>query len=269
MKKLWSYLVLSSCLGFFSQQAMAVEIIRYGGATTLQKSYMPKASKIFSQGKEVKFVIQGGNTTPGMILLFKNRLDIAGGGRFLSEAEKQQGLVEVQVGWDALIPIVNVTNPVTDITLAQLRAIFAGKLTNWRDLGGNDEKILLYIAPKKSGIRKAQQQLILENQPFSPKVLETPRVPSNAINIIAYKTGGIGVISKGLIVSTSNDAVKTLTINGISPTPQTIQNKQYQLVKPLILATKGEPQGLVKEFIDFTLSEVGKTIMNESFFTLE
>jgi phosphate transport system substrate-binding protein len=269
MKKLWLYLILSSGLGFLGQQAMAVETIRYGGATTLQKSYMPKASKLFSQEKDVKFVIQGGNTTSGMILLLKNRLDIAGGGRWLSEAEKQQGLVEVQVGWDALIPIVNAVNPVTDLTLAQLRDIFAGKLTNWKDLGGNDEKILLYIAPQKSGIRTAQQQLILKNQPFSTTALETPRVPSNAINIIANKTGGIGVISKGLIVSNPNDAVKTLTVDGISPTPLTIQNKQYQLVKPLILATKGEAQGLVKEFIDFTLSEAGKTIMNESFFTLE
>lgn len=269
MKKRWLYFLLSSCLYFLSQHATAIETIRYGGATTLQKSYMPKATEIFSQGKAVKFVIQGGNTTPGMNLLLKSNLDIAGGGRFLSAAEKRDGLVEVQVGWDALIPIINVNNPVTDITFAQLKAIFEGKLTNWKELGGSDEEILLYIAPKKSAIRKAQQKLILDYAPFSKQSRETPRVPSNAIDIIANKVGGIGVISKGLIASNPNDAVKTLTVDGVNPTPQTIQSKQYTLVKPLILATKGEAQGLVKEFIDFTLSDTGKEIMNKSFFSLD
>ncbi len=269
MKQFWLYIILLNNLFFLNQPVIATETIHYGGATTLQKSYMPKASKAFKQGKDVKFRIQGGNTTPGMILLLKNRLDLGGGGRFLSEAEKRQGLVEIQVGWDALIPIVNTNNPITDLTFDQLKGIFKGDITNWKEVGGNDKTISLYIAPRKSGIRKAQQKLILANKPFSKKAFETPRVPSNAIKIIANKTGGIGVISKGLIASNPNNSVKTLTVNGVTPTPQTIQNKQYKLVKPLILATKGEAQGLVKDFIDFTLSEAGKEIMNESFFALE
>lgn len=269
MRNFWFFLSFFNMLLLITNSAIAQQTIRYGGATTLQNGYMPQAAEIFSRGKNVEFVILGGNTTPGMKLLLEGRLDIAGGGRFLTESEKQQGLVEVQVGWDALIPIVNINNPVTDITLDQLKAVFKGDITNWRTLGGDDQIISLYIAPKKSGIRKAQKKLLLEGAHFARNARQTPRVPSNAIPIIAHKKSGLAVISKGLIVSNPNPAIKTLTINGITPTPQTIKNQQYKLVKPLILATKGEAQGLVKDFIHFTLGEEGKIIINKSFFTLE
>lgn len=269
MRNFWFFLSFLNMLLLVSNSVIAQQTIRYGGATTLQNGYIPEAAEIFSRGKNVEFVILGGNTTPGMKLLLEGRLDIAGGGRFLTESEKQQGLVEVQVGWDALIPIVNINNPVTDISFEQLKAIFSGEITHWQTVGGNDQVISLYIAPKNSGIRKAQKKLLLQGADFAGNARQTPRVPSNAIPIIAHKTSGLAVISKGLIVSNPNPAIKTLTIDGITPTPQAIKNQQYKLVKPLILATKGEAQGLVKDFIRFTLGEEGKAIMNQLFFTLD
>lgn len=269
MRNFWFFIIGFNTLLLINHSVVAQQMIRYGGATTLQKSYMPQAAKMFSQGKNIKFIILGGNTTPGMKLLLEGRLDIAGGGRFLTQSEKQQGLVEVQVGWDALIPIVNINNPVTNITFEQLKAVFKGDITNWQVVGGDDQTISVYIAPRKSGIRKAQKKLLLEGANFARNARQTPRVPSNAIPIIARKKSGLGVISKGLIISNPNPAIKTLTVNGIAPTPQTIKNQQYKLVKPLILATKEEAQGLVKDFINFTLGEDGKAIMNKSFFALE
>lgn len=248
--------------------AHAAETVRYGGATTLQKGYMPEAAKVFGARHGVEFKIQGGNTGPGMRLLVKGRLDLAGGGRFLREEEKQAGLVEVQVGWDALIPIVNASNPIDDLSKEQLKGIFSGRIKNWKEVGGNDESIIVYTSPKGSGVRKAQQKSILEGGEFAPQERPT-RSPAAAVPNVGAKPGAIGAISKGQILTQPHDKIKMLSVDGVKPSPKAIAKQEYTLVKPLILATKGEARGTLKAFIEFTLSEEGRKIMNRYFYSLE
>lgn len=263
MKTLYVTLMLT----LLATSALAQQKIHYGGATTLQKGYMPEAAKQFKKDHQVTFKIQGGNSTPGLRLLAQDRLNLAGSGRFLTDQEKQQGLIETLVGWDALIPIVNIKNPIEDISFAQLQAIFSGKINDWQALGGPQRPIVVYTAPLGSGIRKAQQKIILEGQSFLPKERKTLS-PAMAIPNVSAKPWSIAVISKSLILTQSHDRVKMLSVNGIRPSPKTIAEKQYTLVKPLFLVTKGKAAGKIKAFLDFTLSPDGQAIMDKLFFSI-
>lgn len=245
-------LLVCSCPGAL----MAGEILRYAGATTLQRDFMPEAASLFAAASGIRFSISGGNTDPGIKALQAGHIDLAGAGRALRAEERKAGLREVQIGWDPLAVVVHRSNPISDLTPAQLKGIFAGKTRNWKELGGRDEQIVLVSGPEGSGMHAAVQELILGTQGASPYAVISP-VVSDEDQMVARMTGGICAISKSMV---DQAEVKLLDIGGTK-----IGETGYPLQKPLYLVTRGNPSPAVKRFVDFALSPAGQKVMAKKF----
>lgn len=250
------------CLVAGTAGAASPNILRYAGATTLQYHFMPEAAQAFETATGIRCNISGGNTDAGLQALLAGRIDLAGSGRFLSAAEKAAGLREHLLGWDALVVVVNPTNPVANLSRQQLRAIFAGRIRNWKEVGGRDLPILVTAPPPGSGVRAALQQLIL-----GPETL----VSSAAISLIVADSdqpavqwpGAIGALSLSLIDA---NAVRTLQVDGVAPTAEQIAGGRYPLLKPLLLVTRRQASAAVEQFVTFAVGPDGQRLLSKHFF---
>jgi phosphate transport system substrate-binding protein len=262
MSKRCCALLLAALVGWSSPLgAVADELLRYAGATTLQRSFMPEAARIFGAETGVNIQIEGGNTTPGIRSLLASEIDMAGAGRHLTPAEKTRGLVEHFLGWDVLAVVVQRTNPVDALTLAQLRGIFSGELRNWKEVGGRDEPIVVVTSPKGSGMRSAAQDLILGDKAFTVAEVVSG-VVGQADQQLSMFPAGITAVSLSMV---DNERVKTLQVDGVAPTTANVAAGRYPLVKPLALATRGQPKGQLERFIFFALSPRGQEILAKRF----
>jgi ABC-type phosphate transport system substrate-binding protein len=165
----WRTSLLLFLLSFPPSTVRANEILSYAGATTLQHDFMPEAAQLFHQETGISFRITGGNTDPGIKALLQEKVRIAGGGRFLRPEEKAAGLVGTLIGWDPIVIIVHRTNPIDNLTREQLGGIFSGRIRNWREVGGEDQPILVVSSPPGSGMRVTVQKEILKNEAYTAR----------------------------------------------------------------------------------------------------
>ena len=161
----------------------------------------------------------------------------------------------------------NVDNGIDNLTIAQLHDIFSGKIRNWKDVGGMDLPIVVISREDGSGTRGAFEEMInLLNEDESSKVDASIPVIVNStgatLENVRQKIGAIGYVSAGSI----EDDVKTLKVNGILPTSESIKKQQYKISRNFNLLTKKEDDKTQK-FLEFILSEKGQSIINEKGFT--
>ncbi|MBW2476133.1 MAG: phosphate ABC transporter substrate-binding protein [Deltaproteobacteria bacterium] len=244
-----------------ANQLPAEEILRYAGATTLQRYFMPEAARIFYEQTGVRIKIEGGNTNPGINALQQGRIDLAGAGRHLTEAEKAEGLVEHFLGWDVLTIVVNRENPVKNLSRSQLQGIYSGQITNWKEVGGPDQPIIIVTSPKGSGMRAAVQELILDGQEYR-NIEVIAAIVAEADQQVSLLPTAITALSLSMV---DNPNVKTIEVDGIQPTSENIVKTKYSLAKPLVLVTQAAPAGNLKRFIDFSLSSRGQNILKKHF----
>jgi phosphate transport system substrate-binding protein len=239
--------------------------MRYAGATTLQRYFMPEMSRMFFDDTEIRILIEGGNTDPGIKALLRGEVDMAGAGRHLNETEKSQGLVEHLLGWDVLTVVLNRDNVVEDISLQQLQGIFSGEIVNWRECGGPDLPIVVIACPKGSGMRRAVQELILEDRPFLTRAVVSAIVAQTDRHVAMY-SGAIAVLSASMV----DDArVKVVKVEGVEPDSHSLAAGEYSLAKPLALVTRGKPRDELEVFINLATSSVGKKVLAKHFVPLE
>ncbi len=249
---------LCLCLPF---AATAEELLHYAGATTLQRYFMPEAARAFFAETGVRMTIDGGNTDPGVKALLAGKVDVAGAGRHLTVEEKRQGLVEHFLGWDILAVIVSKDNPVANLSQDQLRNIFTGDLANWQTVGGPDQPIIVMTAPQGSGMRSAVEDLVLKGHHFSPREVVSA-VVAQSDQQVALFPGAIAAVSLSMVDSAK---VKAVAVDGVEPSSANIQMKKYPLAKPLILVTRGQPQGALAKFIAVAKGPRGQKILNKQF----
>lgn len=249
-------LLLAPCL-----VAADDHVLRYAGATTLQRSFMPEAARIFQGETGIRFQIEGGNTDPGIRALLAGEVDVAGAGRRLTAQEKQQGLVEHFLGWDTLAVVVKRGNPVEMLSRDQLHGIFSGEIRNWREVGGRDESIIVVTSPKGSGIRAAVQELILGGKPFTAGEVVSG-VAGQADQQVAMLPAAITAVSASMI---DHQQVKTVGVDGFLPNAANVAAGRYPLAKPLCLITRGQPKGALEKFLAFAKGPRGQAILARNF----
>lgn len=245
--------------------ACADGLLRYAGATTLQRFFMPEVGRIFTGDTAIKVLIEGGNTGPGIKALLNGEVDMAGAGRMLTDAEKKQGLVEHFLGWDVLAIIVHEQNPLENLTLEQLQGIFSGAITNWQEVGGSAGPIVVVTCPKGSGMRSAVKKLILKDKEFLSREIVSAIVAASDQQVSMFPAG-ITALSSSMLDA---EKVKTLKVDGIVPTADNIVAGNYPLAKPLLLVTKGDPQGDLGRFINLVKSQQGRAVLQKSFIPVE
>ena len=171
--------------------------------------------------------------------------------RDLKDEEKSE-LKEYQIAIDGIAVITNSANKVKDLTLDQVKDIYTGKITNWKEVGGNDADIVVVSREDGSGTRDGFQEIV---------GFESGDLTSN----VQGNENAIGYISFGYL----DDSINSVKIGGVEPKEENVYNKKYPISRPFLLVTKGDATGDAKSFIDYVLSDEGqKTIEKEGFMSV-
>ena len=231
------------------------ERIQIAGSTSVQ----PVAEKLVEKFEEthpnVRINVQGGGSSLGISSVSQGITQIGTSSIELTQKQKE-GLNEYVIGKDGIVIAINNGNNITNLNNNQIKDIFSGKTKNWKEVGGPDLEIHVITRESGSGTRTAFEKLIMGND----TIMKDAIVQSSTGAVkqaVRQDPGAIGFIS----LSNLDNDVKALKVNGVSPSEETVSNGSYLLQSPFIFLVKGEPKGVVKEFIDFTLSPEGQAIV--------
>ena len=236
------------------------EKLSIGGSTTVQPLSERWAGVFSKTHTGLKIDVMGGGSTAGVKGVIKGTLDIGGISRELEEDERNMcpELRAIPVALDAIAIIVNPKNPVEEVSLEELSSVFCGEIIGWEKLGGPSEPIIVVSREEGSGTRKTFEEKVLKGRRMTARA---EFFDSNAAVKEKVKTTpwAIGYISLGY----ADESVKILRVNGIPCTPETARSGKYPLTRKLYYVVKGEPKGIVREFINFVLSDEGQKIVEE------
>lgn len=236
-------------LDMFNEQAGQINIA--GG--TAHIPVMKQAAKaIMQQHPEIRITIAGGGSGVGAQQVGRGLVDIGNTGRPLKTSEAALGLMSYPFAVDGVAVIVHPNNPIQGLTQQQVADIFAGKITNWQIIGGADQTINLFTRDEASGTRAVFMKKMLDQLQMDNRANV---VTSNGAmkTAIARDVNAIGYSSVGYIDAT----VKAPMLDNVKPTNAACASGEYPVVRQLYMNTKGEPQGLVKTYIDFIYSPQG------------
>jgi len=252
------------------EDAAAGKSIQVKGSDTMVHLATQWAESYMNINKNAVIAVTGGGSGTGIVALLNGTADIANASRKIRSKElkaaQNKGLEikEHVVAWDGIAVIVNPGNPVSDITLAQLKAIYIGKIKNWQQVGGPKKKIVLVGRNTASGTYVFFNKRVCEKEDYSAKMMN---LASNSaiVQTVAQDKWAIGYVGMGYLLK-NTDKIKGLKVNGVLPSLETVQKNTYVISRPLQMYTVGELQGRIKDFIDFVLSETGQKIVGEAGF---
>ncbi len=247
--------------------------IQNTGSDTLVNLALAWAEHYMPAHPGVRVSVTGGGSGTGIAGLINRTVDIANASRAMKseeiEAARQNGVepVEHTVARDAIAVVVHPSNPVQGLTIPQLSDIYTGKITNWKELGGEDRPIVLLSRESNSGtyvyfLEKVIRQGEKNDLMFSPDTLLMPSSEgiSNEVrrnpNVIGYD--GLGYVTsdqKMLAISRDDNSPQVL------PSVDAVNNRTYPIARPLYMYTAGEPRGAVKAYLDWILGPEGQAVV--------
>lgn len=238
--------------------------ILWAGCGITKKAFMAELAKAYEKKTGIKVNLKGGGATKGIRKATRGEIDIGGACRVALERHPEERTAyQVPIAWDALVVIVNKKNPLESISFSQLQDLYLGKITNWRQLGGKNAPVELYIRRGKiSGVGRTLRELVFAdfNQKFIGKYVVKSSGPLE--KGVLKNINGIAVTG---ISSAKRRDVKILKLEGKAPTYDNIKTGQYLLYRPLYLVTLGAKSApKVKAFITFALSRQGMAIIRKA-----
>jgi phosphate transport system substrate-binding protein len=236
--------------------------IRISGGTAHIPVMKVAAKKIMSANSEIKISIAGGGSGVGIKQVGEGLVDIGNSGRQPTEEEiNKYSLKMHQWAIDGVGVVVNPKNPVKSLTSDQLKDIFAGKLVNWKSLGGPDKAINIYTRDEASGTRSVFWKKALAKGEISAKALfaASNGAMKTAVSQDPY---AIGYVSVGHI----DESVAPVALDGVVPSLENVKQGKYKVARGLFSNTKGEPGGLTRKFIDYLYSPEGQKIVAQKGF---
>jgi len=231
--------------------------IQIAGSTSVQPVAEKLAEVYTKSNTNVKINVQGGGSSVGVKSAADGTADIGTSSRELKDDEKNQDLKTYQIGKDGVVVAVNKDNTVEDLTTDQIKDIFSGKITNWKEVGGPDAAINVITREEGSGTRDAFEELVMGKE---TKVKSDAIVQSSTEAVkqtVAQDPNAIGYIS----LAHMSDDVKALKVDGVAPSQETVKDGSYKISRPFLFITKGEATGVVKAFIDWVLSPEGQKVV--------
>ncbi len=220
------------------------------GSTALLPLLKPAQEEFQKKHPKVTVNISGGGSFTGMNQVASGAVNIGNSDVALTPEYKDKGLVDYQI---AVAPFVFITNPdvsVDSLTQQQYVDILTGKITNWKEVGGKDQKITLIHRAKSSGSRATIASVVLKDAAFTDNAVIQDS--NGAVRAgIASTPGAIGYVDAAY----ADASVKTLAYNGVKFSPDAVISGQYPVYAYEHMYTKGEAQGAVKAFIDYVMSK--------------
>jgi phosphate transport system substrate-binding protein len=239
------------------------EALRIDGSTTVGPIADAFAEYFKSVDSKLEITVKKTGSGDGAAALIDSRCDIATMSRFMKDDEfaKAVGNKVLPVAWtvamDGVCVVVHPSNPVTKLTSEQVRDIYAGKITNWSQVGGSNTPIVVISRDTSSGTYETFETLIMKKQPMAQGV-EYVNANPQAQARVKTTPGAIGCVGLGFL-----EGVKALPIDGIAPTKQTVANGTYPLSRPLFLFTNGFPKlgSMPFKFATLYLTEKGQDLV--------
>ena len=234
--------------------------IQLAGSTSMEKMCGALMEAFMEEYPNVTVTTEYTGSGAGIESVTSGAVDIGNASRALSDKEKSAGIEENIVAIDGIAMITNKSNKVTNLTKDQLAKIYTGQITNWKDLGGQDEAIVVIGREAGSGTRGAFEELLgIEDQcQYAQELNETGAVLAK----VAKTSGSIGYVSLDVL----DDTVSPLQLDGVEPSEKTVKDGSYALQRPFVMATNGkisEQSKQVQAVFDFINSDDGQKIIEK------
>jgi len=256
-------LCLISLLLLVSCNRDAVELrepvhLKVAGSTSMQPLVEELAQAYAERHKHVTITVESRGSLPGIELVRQGEVDI-GMTSWWKEPE-DTSLWSTPIALDGIAIVVHPQNRVEGLTLLQLKDIFFGRIWDWQNVGGQAGEIVVVSREDGSGTRAVFEELVLKGKRVTPTAVVMPGSRAVA-EYVAEHPEALGYVSMGHV----SEEVKVLEIEGMAPTPQSVRQGSYHLLRPLFLITRGEPTDEIKGFIDFVLSPAGQPIVGRKY----
>jgi len=274
MLKKWLFVLIAVMFTTSAFAGKDKNSIQVKGSDTMVNLGQAWAEKYMEKNAGDFVAVTGGGSGTGLSSLISGSCDIAMSSRNIKEKEiaiaKQKGINpnEIKVALDGLAVVVNPGNPIGKLTLSQLADIFTGRVTNWKEIGGKDEKIVILSREVNSGTHVYFKEHVLrKNDPNSKEEFAPRALMLSSSQAIADEVAGnpaaVGYYGMGYISKKQKPVAiaKDEKSEYEAPTIENVINGKYPISRPLFIYTNGTPVGLVKKFVDFTLSKEGQDIV--------
>lgn len=232
--------------------------ISLAGSTSMEKVCESLMEGFMEKYPDITVTTEYTGSGAGLEALAAGSIDIGNSSRHVKEEESSNGLVENVIALDGIAVIVDVGNSTVELTSDQLAQIYKGELTNWSELGGDDEAIVVIGRESGSGTRDAFEELleVADECKYAQELDTTGAVLAK----VASTPGAIGYVSLDVV----DDTVNTIVLDGSAPTEEEILAGNYKLSRPFVMATKGEissQSDLVQTWFDYINSAEGQEII--------
>jgi phosphate transport system substrate-binding protein len=251
---------------FFSSTAAQADRLVIKGSDTLGAKLVPQLAEQFkTKTPDATFDIAAEGSTTGFAALIDSTAQIGMASRPAKTEEiaaaKAKGvtLKETIVAYDGVAVIVNAANPVKNLTKKQVEQIFTGEVADWSAVGGPGGSISIYTRNTSSGTYSEFKELAMKKRDYAPSAQKMAGNEQIAAEV-GKNPNGIGYVGLAYVKA---HGIKVVSIDNAMPSVETVQGKTYPYARPTFYYTNGEPAGLVKAFIDFTLSAAGQKIVGE------
>ncbi len=236
--------------------------IEYEGSSTIGLGLMPALTDAFARETGIKFSRVGSaGSSEGFKAVMAGKVPLGGMSRRLKPEERAKNPYYQIIGFDALVVFVNQKNPVRDVSMSQLKSIFAGKIRNWKEVGGDDAPIEVASEPKNSphGTFELFKAAVLGNEEI--KASRELDQPLDCVKLVATDPHGITFAARAF----SQPGTAMLSVEGSSASREAVLGGIYPISRPLLLLSKDNPEGSTKRFFEYALSPAGQKIVATKF----
>lgn len=257
--------ILFVTIAFIALSAQAASELNWVGCGISKKAYVTSLAMAFEKNTGIHINIQGGGATKGIRDVVSSAADLGGSCRYsLPDDPREAGVGLEPVAWDALVVIVNKQNPVDAISLDDLKNLYNGKISNWKQLGGNDAPVDVFVRKSKnSGVGRTLRKNVFAD--FDKKLYSTKEFKSTGPlekEIISNKNA---IAVTGVSSARLRD-VKILKLDGVEPTVKNVRAGKYRIYRPLYVTYNPDSPRIedIKKFITFCHSREGRDAMKKN-----
>jgi phosphate transport system substrate-binding protein len=234
------------------------------GSDTIVNLGQAWAESFQAENPGVTITVTGGGSGTGIASLINGTVDFANASREMKDEEKAQlpDAMEHEVAKDGIGVVVNPDNVVEELTLDQLKQIYTGEVTNWKDVGGADAEIVLLGRDTSSGTYEYFKEAVIGEEADYSASMKNLQSTQAIVDEVGKNANAIGYVGVGYI----NDTIKVLKIDGTAASVESVLAGDYVLSRGLYMYSNGEPEGVMAAYLDWILSPAGQTIVEEEGF---